>query len=349
MRELIRADLLGYLSDALEDEDHSRVEIQLENDPQLARDAAALERHLQRLAYDEADHDPPHGLAARTCDWVFEQSLVRTVTSDSNAALQTTPAVRLSEQRGESAPQRRLSIFDLIVAAVILVGAGVMFLPALMNARERARLTACSEHLRGIGEALEAYSDRFAGNLPYIPESGKRSVAGTVIGTLVNDQYLTDQQYLICGGSPVAQEPSKWRGVPTWDEIDSSDDQRLQQQLWAQMSPSYGNYLGVRRGDRYVGQRNYHRPTFAIAADTPSKSQPGRMSMNHGGRVQNVLFEDGHIQRLIQGRVLNDDIFLNNRNLVEAGLNEADSVIGASDSSPVRRRAAFEADRYLGR
>jgi hypothetical protein len=352
MRDSIRANLLGYLSDALEDEDHALVQSWVDRDPQLSQDLSALKGHLDLLASDHGHEEPPSGLAVRTCDWIFSQVPSECPGHiDDEAGLRaedTNAEVRLSEQRGESASRRRFSAFDLIVATVILVGAGVMFLPALMNAREKARLTACGEHLLGIGKALESYSDRFFGYLPYIPESGKRAVAGTVIGTLVHDEYLTDQQYLICGGSPVSQEPGKWLGVPTWDEIDNSDDQALQQHLWAQMSPSYGNYLGVRRGNQYVGQRNYHRPTFAIVADTPSKSQPGRMSLNHGGRVQNVLFEDGHIQRLMKGRFLNDDIFLNNQNLVEAGVNEADSVIGSSDSSPVRRRAAFEADHYLG-
>jgi len=76
MRDSIRANLLGYLSDALEDDEHALVQSWVDRDPQLSQDLSALKGHLDLLASDHGHEEPPSGLALRTCDWIFPKSRV---------------------------------------------------------------------------------------------------------------------------------------------------------------------------------------------------------------------------------------------------------------------------------
>ena len=103
------------------------------------------------------------------------------------------------------------------------------------------------------------------------------------------------------------------------------------------MGGSYGYCLGHFRNGAYEGTRNRQRSGFAIVADAPSPDQPGHQSRNHGGRGQNVLFEDGHVVFLTCSKPNDsaDDIFVNDAGLVAAGLHENDAVIGPSDASPL--------------
>jgi hypothetical protein len=100
---------------------------------------------------------------------------------------------------------------------------------------------------------------------------------------------------------------------------------------------SYGYCLGHLNNGAYEGTRNRQRRSFALVSDAPSPDQPGHQSRNHGGRGQNVLFEDGHVSFLTCSKPCNlsDDIFVNDEGRVAAGLHEDDAVIGPSDASPL--------------
>lgn len=328
MNELNRTDLLGYLIGALEDDECERIRDQLRNSPDLNQDAERLTSHLALLASDGADHDPPLGLATRTCQSVFRQS--------ERGVLGT---VQLKEQRSELPLRRRFSLADLIAAAVIIVGAVVMILPAILSARSNAQLVACQNNLRQIGGALALYSELHSGSFPWIPPTGNRSAAGTALATLVHSGLL-ESESLICAGRSVSQpQLSKWKGMPAPKEFElaeTMDDER-RHEFFRAISPSFGNYLGVLHGSTYVGQHNQQRSTFAIASDTPSRTLQDLMSVNHGGKIQNVLWEDGHVQTMAGCRIDQDQIFLNSEGVIGAGVGDADSVIGSSDSSPQPR------------
>ena len=65
---------------------------------------------------------------------------------------------------------------------------------------------------------------------------------------------------------------------------------------------------------------------------------PGRQSANHGGRGQNVLFEDGSIRfirHVPDPPHLPDDPFHNLDGEVAAGRAFDDAVIGASSDRPI--------------
>jgi prepilin-type N-terminal cleavage/methylation domain-containing protein len=75
----------------------------------------------------------------------------------SHAPARCTPARR--------AAQRGFTVLELLVAIAIIGLLAALLLPALMAAREAARRTACSNHLRQLGTAFQLHHDR-TGELP---------------------------------------------------------------------------------------------------------------------------------------------------------------------------------------
>jgi hypothetical protein len=100
------------------------------------------------------------------------------------------------------------------------------------------------------------------------------------------------------------------------------------------LSGSYGETLGYTEdGKIYRIQRNQHRPEFAVASDLPGEHAAN--SPNHGGRGQNVLFEDGHIKHMLSAVTgSGDNIYLNGRNELGPGIDENDAVIVPANYQP---------------
>ena len=106
------------------------------------------------------------------------------------------------------------------------------------------------------------------------------------------------------------------------------------------MGGSYGYCIGYMDNGVLHATKNLGRENFAIMADAPREERPDRQSADHGGRGQNVLFEDGHVGFLTSSRPSgwSDDIFANDRNQVAAGVHRDDSVIVSSGVAPDCRR-----------
>src|SRR5262245_7783898 len=69
---LRREQLLGYLLGALDDAEREQVEDELGKNPTLRVEMARFQELLSRLGMDEepVEHEPPAGLAERTCEFV---------------------------------------------------------------------------------------------------------------------------------------------------------------------------------------------------------------------------------------------------------------------------------------
>src|SRR3990172_9971212 len=105
----MRVHLIGYLLDALEPDEHEMVKAQLSRDPHLKRELELLSRSLAPLAADRAHHEPPAGLAHRTCEFVAMQARVTVAPSVATVS------------------QSRWSLADLAVAAGIFLAATMLF------------------------------------------------------------------------------------------------------------------------------------------------------------------------------------------------------------------------------
>ena len=325
MSHPVEEQLLGYAIGALDDSEREQIEEGLKNDPWLRRELASVRERLKPLETSAVVFDPPPGLAERACQLVAMQAAAESArrARPSISALPA-PVGWLSHTRWP----------DLVMAIGVGLAASLLLLPAVRSNRFSAQLAACQDNLRKVGFALQSYSQRHGGFFPLVPSQGRLAVAGIYAPMLLRGGFLTESQTVVCPGSGL-NDAARFR-VPSLDELEKAAQDDLPR-LRCAMGGSYGYCLGHLRNGVYEGTRNRQRPCFALVSDAPSPDRPGHQSRNHGGRGQNVLFEDGHVSFLTCSKPCNlfDDIFVNDNGLVAAGLHEDDAVIGPSDASPL--------------
>jgi len=315
-----RQHLIGYLLGAIESDEQTVVEQQLQHDEMLRRELELLRGSIHPLAVDHGHHEPPAGLAQRCCEYVYSRTEIMP------AAL--SPVV---ENPAAASRSRRWSWLDLTVAGAIAVAVAVLLVPAIYQSRGYARLVACQSNLKDIGTAVSKYSDLHGGSYPIAPAGDRFNVAGMWAPTLISQGYLNEpDRTVVCPSSALADD-LKFR-VPTMKELEAMSPAQLVE-IYPRLA-GYGFTLGYIDADKgaYQAHHNQHRQNFAVAADPPG-SGPSN-SPNHGGDGQNVLFEDGHYKYLNSPRVNDDDIFQNARNEVAPGVHANDAVIVPSQIRP---------------
>ena len=85
-----------------------------------------------------------------------------------------------------------------------------------------------------------------------------------------------------------------------------------------------------------VRSRSPQKELVRSPFEPPSVGRPLGNSLNHGGTGQNVLYFGGNVTFATHRHVGvdGDDIYLNKRNRVAAGVNRWDTVLGASAAHP---------------
>src|SRR5262245_38069024 len=280
-----REHLLGYLLKALAPEEHEQVETELNQNPTLRTEMRQLEARLGEFGRGDEPQafDPPLGLAAKTCQFVAAQVAAGPV---------ITPAGALAYR--EPQPLAKFTWSDFVTMAAVVVAAAALFFPALSLSRFQAQIAGCQNQLRLIGFGLHDYSDMQPDHSFPGPEAdGNRSVAGIVAPLLVSHQLANSRMFL-CPASSVARAGERFE-VPSLQAIDRATEQELKL-LRRTMAGDYGFHMGYVDDGKLRRRCNSRQSDFAMAADAPSNSQPRRVSGNHRGRGQNVLYEDGRVQ-----------------------------------------------------
>lgn len=350
MTETAREQLLGYLLGALEEDEQAEIERILDEDAGLQRDLAVLNRALYPLDASRRDFSPPPGLAVRTCEFVSQKiaagvEQVETAVEKAAAPLEKcvrAAAATQAARRGTkmhaldaaTCPNSKVRWQDSLMGVGIMVAACGLLFPAIMDSREQARMMHCQNNLREIGASLAGYSESHNGYFPQVPARGNLAAAGIYAPTLARDGYLSNPRQVICPGSTLAGE--REFSIPSLDELQSTADPVALADMQNRMGGSYGYSLGHLENGEYRPTKNLNRENFAVMADSPSHALPSHQSRNHGGKGQNVLFEDGHVKFLPTPRPLDlgDDVFTNEEGRVAAGVHANDSVIGGSNASP---------------
>lgn len=318
--------LLGHLLDALEDSEQEQVEFRLKSDPEFRREADGLGEQLRALQVLRHEYEPPAALAKRTC---------RFVAAEAGLAAQSDSRPRPMSPEGSPPSWRsRIGWLDVAMAAGIFIAAFTLTIPAIQHSRSSAYVAECKNNLREIGRDLADYSETHGGYFPQVPTKGKQAAAGIYAPILREANLLRDAKRIVCPGSSLAgRSPLK---IPSLRELQTASKEKLRQ-LRAVMGGSYGYNLGYMRDGIYYATKNQRRPHFALMADAPSTERENRQSLNHNGRGQNVLYEDGHVEFEVSPMPdsLADDIFLNDEGIMAAGVHENDSVIGPSMAPPI--------------
>jgi hypothetical protein len=327
MSDRAQETVLGYLLGALDDSEMEEVAVRLESDPVYQRQLLEVRRRLaplQVLENEVAEYRPPQGLAARTCDYVFAH------------APRPQPAAERRLSPCAAAPVRgsRVRWIDAVAAAVVFILASAVIWPALRDSRFQARLATCQDNLRELGVALTSYSRAHDDRLPAVPTEGRLAAAGVYAPVLVSEGYLTESRRVLCPEAP--QTAGRDFQIPTVEEFQSVGEKEAAR-LRRQMGGSYGYCIGHLERGLLLPTKNLGRNYFAIMADAPSDELADHQSLNHGGRGQNVLFEDGHVEFVTSSQPAgsSDDIFCNDHRLVAAGIHRDDSVIAGSGTAPI--------------
>ena len=348
MADCVQEQLLGYLLGALEDSERESIEEQLRDNPKLLRELASARENLLPLWVTQPDFVPPSGLVMRTCRYVASHSEPRAKPAPARPA----PAVSADVATGKRAATPALqadptsiaaasgnpvgywSWLDLAVVVGIVMAVSLLIFPAIQSSRFNARLAACQDNLRELGLALTQYSEKHEDYFPQVRDRGRLAGAGIYAPVLLYDGFLNDPRRVVCPGSPLAEDGQFH--VPSLDELLAAVGEE-RDRLHGSMGGSYGYVLGYVEDGRYRSTRNMRRPYFALMADVPSTDLPCYQSVNHSGRGQNVLFEDGRVTFLSMPKPHEraDDLFVNESGMVAAGNHQDDSVIASSASVPL--------------
>ena len=336
MNERIRQQLLDYAVGALDDDEHAQIERRIAADPALQEELELVIDQLSPLIGVDEDIEPPPRLAERTsalvdahADSERHDSSANPKHSDAGFGVDDAHVMRpapivLSQGR----------VGEFLVATGMFMAVALLFFPAISNSRHMARIAQCHNNLRQLGIAMSIYSDLSGGYFPAVPASGNRAFAG-VYGPILRDSgHLINEQLLFCPSTSLISTGDQF-AIPSLADIDGADPQQLVS-LRRFAGGSYGYNIGVFERGVYRPARNVGRSHFAMMADAPAISLAGYLSLNHGGKGLNLLYEDGRVQYVVQPDADEylDHPFRNHLGVVEPGVTKDDAVIAPGYAPP---------------
>ncbi len=284
--------LIGYLLNALEDEERAKLEQLFCERPEVCRELAAIRHRLARLEWARPDIDPPPGLAARTCKFIFDA--VR------DGVL---PAVgRGAAHRRPHSPQGRFcftpihdywrsggpawSWLDLAVAACVLIGFLGLLFPALVDWRVRSQTAQCRENLRSAYRGMSDYEAHLAGfSMPAVWQE-PATVWGGESQPRIAPPAMAVPRVMCCPTAVNISQRHSQGGV-AWENSGES--------------PARDSSMGalqVRGWPVYRIHRMWPLGTaseYAVLMRDPDLSRSSCEIVPPHVRGWNVLFEDGHV------------------------------------------------------
>jgi len=297
------AQLIGYLLDALDEEEREQLEAELAQRPGLRRRLRQLKEFFEVLDKTREEWAPPPGLVARTCALVAQerQRLARPNGWGGAAVVSagSRNAAGLGRRSGKfsfqwaplgdywAGERSSWSLLDLFASCVVILLLAALLLPALVETRFHHQVVACQENLHRLYTALGHYHTLH-------PEVHLAGITGQDAPfPAVDFPSLEHFGYIpqCCPGWCVKKVGQDTEGPI---EVASLGGQMGYASAPFSLSPFSSQMHGETVG----------LPTTVIWRDARVTSVCGSRSLNHMGRGENWLFADGHVQFVPQSAVL---------------------------------------------
>jgi prepilin-type processing-associated H-X9-DG protein len=314
--------LVGYLLNTLDAGEQRQVEAYLAGHPEARQRLELLRHSLEPLAADRAETAPPPDLVVRTIARVAEYCVRE----------RDLPRAPAAPPRSFTPSRPLWRRADVLVAASLLLTALGLAIPAILHLRTPRAVLECQNNLQLVYGALKAYHDHH-GKFPDVAAEKPHGAAGLAVPLLVNAGVWPEGGSVCCPGNG----PPRACSVPL-DQLKNMAPDEFKQ-VASTLVPCYAYSLG------YMIENTYHPPAcdpnqpnslLPLVADVVPMDMTFRNSLNHGGRGQNVLFQDGHVRFTVLRTVGldGDDIYVNRDQKIAAGLGRRDTVLGPSNSYP---------------
>lgn len=325
----MRDQLIGYLLGALDAAESRRVEMALADPqagPALRRDLDALRLAVKPLEIDQAIFPPPPGLAGRTLRFIAASSPPAEAAPRRRREWPVAPA----EREGVGAGPR--AWLDRAVMAATALAACVLVAPLLLESIAEARARRAERHLQRLSSGLQGFAESQR-IYPTPPDSGPLSRAGLYAPTLVSAQRLVADDGTVLVPDTELARRGDFR-VPSLKEVEAAVGTPRFEELVRTMGGDFGYTLGHRSAGVLQPNRNQRRTHHPLMADAPDHTD--EKSDNHPEGIHHVLFEDGHVKRLLPGGLHHgeDHLYRNHEGRVAAGKDSEDAVIGDSHDQP---------------
>lgn len=344
---MMRDNLLGYLLNALEEDEARDVEVLAERSPEIKQDLKRLRSHVDLLEDSWVDVSPPAGLAARACAFLDAPAEARSFAAGGYVAAEEPGETPIDDRptprnsRAFSAltsNSSRFTLADLMVAAGACVAAAVIFFPALASSRMLASRLQCENNLHQVGMALHdfAYQNKQQA-YPAIDAEGPTNFAGSFGLPLVEQGFLKSPEYLSCAANRGKNESFR---LPTLKEVAQAAPEQIPG-LHANFDLVYNYNLGTQQNGRVVPPKMQGRADYPVVSDIVRVGDKGKLSPSgHGVTGVNILFDDGRVEfiRLDEIPELVRQYYFNDLGKVEAGVNENDPVLGSGFTKAIAGR-----------
>jgi hypothetical protein len=323
--------LLGHLLNALDPQEQQRVELDLRWHAEARQGLELLRQALEPLAVDRdaPEYEPPAGLRMRTLARVAEYRC-RELEPPPPA-----PILRLAPPATRSWWSRA----DVLVAASLLLIAFPLLFPVLTKLQQRRNIIECQNNLHSLYTALVNYGTHHNGQLPQVEDQPPHNFAGVMVPKLYQEGLVTPQMMFACPAT--GRQPTMPLSLAELQNLYDRDRGQFEQYI-RDAGGCYGYPLGYREDGRLQGfQFPVGGPAdglLPILADRPPFEDPAdpdlmtANSRNHGGAGQNVLRLGGQVEWCTSRHVgpNGDDIYLNQRQELDAGVDRSDVVLAAS-------------------
>ncbi len=329
-------DLLGYYLELLPDEEMDRIRDRLATDSSLRSRLAAIESQSILKRIEPGPYEPSGDLVERTMAQIpplpiRERSLEPTQ-ADHQCRTSRTKRLASGSEHWTGQPA---SAADMLVSMVVTAIFLAMLAPGVLGFRETSRQLQCMENLRSWGVSFLSLANLGAKRQLPCPElNGPLAFAGVYAPVLADSSLVERPSMVRC---PSISVPSFLSYIPKTKEILQSDPIQLVR-LQHLSGGNYAYHLGHINEGRFVGAELRGRSDFAILGDAPYVRGNSEVWVLHGGRLVNLLYEDGHVSevRLDRQFGLPDHPYLNRNGAHEAGLDINDSSLGVSPLPPFR-------------